>query len=1857
MRGRARGRVDGRQTRTARATLSYGHGRSRGRSKLWSYRTEEQRRVQGWKPSNEGTYNRGLYNQTTPYFFTNFPEEWSYAEMWMTFRKFGRVLDIYSPSRRSKKGQRFGFVRFLEVQNTKELERRLDQLWVGNFKLRVNIPRFRNEDRNREVEHRKKPREEPRAVPKKQNRTYAEVVKGQYGMEVGGDAEAKQKNSGSRSHGRVIRGSNTRTDLRNRGKTRVWKEKGQGEQWPGMEYNVKEEEYSWLEGCFVGKVHSVEMVRNLQEKFYMEGYFSCRIRAMGGKMVLLDCEDKEELKDLVEMASDWLAQWFEEVSPWTPEKVASERFVWIRCQGVPLNVWKSEFFADMSGTWGKFICVDDSTSQKRRFDIGRFLISTPIMETISVKRSIRINGSLYNIKFTEEEFTNGFFSLKQDFLPTFHSDSEDQESWMMESEEEEWGCEGAQEARGDYGRGKEAEVEDDDVASCWEESNGKILAQAVRGSEMTVDRVSDTLQKIQTEMEGEGKAERDLSGGKRGRFENSVGPMNEEEFLLGLLEHSRRGSKEESNKNEKVPGEEGTNNVEKAQSSTWNKAQNSLDKGDAGSQRESGSVNISNGVHEISGKGYEREDDRLVEWIEGKAEGIPKKSKRRIRSCSSVYLKEGFPHQFRQERRDRRGRRRGLVENRAQPGFVASPRGEIAGGSIGDSCIQNCNRAIKKQLKKELAKEIWEIAKQLGAVAENEEEIIQRIDELECRDNRAQANREKIVSEPRVEETKLEKIDRYMCSRIWGSVEFDWCFKPSNGMSGGLLCVWDAKVFKKREILEGNNFIGVYGVWGKEETPVYILNIYSPCTLAGKRGLWEELQCLIKNRRGRWCLGGDFNATRSTGERQGSREMTTEMREFNCFIHEAELIDLPLVGRKFTWYNSNGLQMSRIDRFLLSNEWVLKWKDVKQMGLRRTVSDHCPILLKNEKVDWGPKPFKFFNAWIDQPGCIGTIRKAWKSCEVNGGYGFRLKERLKFTKKALKVWSGSSMTTIEKNIMEAEVEIEELDKKGENSLLTHSDIERRRGCFIDLWNNLKIKESMWQQKSRKMWLKEGDANTKFFHRSVNGRRRRNEICSILVNGKQLTGVTEIKEGVAEYFKNIFTEEVWQRPKLDGIGFKQISQADNELLVAPFSEEEVRKVIWECDSSKAPGPDGFNFGFLKSMWEDIKTEVIGFVKEFQEQGRLERGSNASFIVLIPKTENPQRIEEYRTISLIGVMYKVIAKLLASRLCKVLHKIIGEQQMAFIKGRQLVDGVVIANEVIDEAKRRRKKSFMFKVDFEKAYDKVCWNFIDYMLDRMAFSATWKRWIQECLKSSMVSILINGSPTRQFPVTKGIRQGDPLSPFLFLIVAEGLNGLMKAAVDKELYKGVEIGKDAVTVTHLQFADDTIFFGEASEQNVRTIKCILRTFELAAGLKINFGKCQLMGIGVDDDWRNKMAYRLGCKEGEFPFKYLGIPIGGSHRRLKMWQPLLDSVRKKLSSWKGRYLSQGGRITLINSVLSSLPVFLMSVYLIPKGTLNLIDQIRRNFLWGGEGAERKINWVKWDMICKDKEYGGLGVKDLKKFNLALMGKWWGRLATEEEGLWKRVIKGKYGGGGGHWQTWVRNGIEGGSLWWRDVQRLNNVERDNIGWLAEGFRLKMGEGREVSFWWDEWCGGSCLANLFPRLYLISSDKEKKCCQMGRELNGTWEWKLNWRRRLMEWEEELAHKLSKMIEEVKIQPRITDKWEWVHKSDGKYSSSSAYSLLTKAQQTTKEKCFKRIWNHNIPTKIAAFNWRVVLDKIPTKKNLLKRGIDSVRDDVKCRLCEEEDEDSAHLFLRCKVAKWIWKECAKWWGISIRLEADC
>ena len=185
-----------------------------------------------------------------------------------------------------------------------------------------------------------------------------------------------------------------------------------------------------------------------------------------------------------------------------------------------------------------------------------------------------------------------------------------------------------------------------------------------------------------------------------------------------------------------------------------------------------------------------------------------------------------------------------------------------------------------------------------------------------------------------------------------------------------------------------------------------------------------------------------------------------------------------------------------------------------------------------------------------------------------------------------------------------------------------------------------------------------------------------------------------------------------------------------------------------------------------------------------------------------------MDEYRPVSLIGCMYKIVAKLLANRLKKIVPLIIDERQSTFIEGRHLLQSTLIENEVVEEAKISQKPCLVFKVDYEKAYDSVSWDFLVYMLRRLGFCAKWIQWIVGCLKSTSISVLVNGSPSTEFSPQRGLRQGDPLAPFLFNIVGEALNELVRKAVKRNLFWGFSMGANSVDISILQYADDTIFF-----------------------------------------------------------------------------------------------------------------------------------------------------------------------------------------------------------------------------------------------------------------------------------------------------------------------------------------------------------------------------------------------------------------------------------------------------------------
>ncbi|KAK2423798.1 hypothetical protein QL285_034226 [Trifolium repens] len=508
-----------------------------------------------------------------------------------------------------------------------------------------------------------------------------------------------------------------------------------------------------------------------------------------------------------------------------------------------------------------------------------------------------------------------------------------------------------------------------------------------------------------------------------------------------------------------------------------------------------------------------------------------------------------------------------------------------------------------------------------------------------------------------LQETKLEVISESLCFSLWGSQDCDWAYLPTEGRSGGILSIWSKSNNSLVFSFIGDGFVGVCLEWGTPKTICIIVNVYSKCDIGSKRNLWHKLiSCKRGLGDGRWCIVGDFNAVTCMEERVGSvltdgRTTTTEVREFRNFVEELELVDLPLLGRRFTWYHASGKTMSRIDRMLISDEWVLKWGLVTLWVLPRDVSDHCPLVLNYSQDDWGPKPFRFNNYWLEHKKFKEVVEACWENTKVEGWMGFVLKEKLKTLKFTIREWHKKEYGGMEARIEGLVGEIKELDMKGEVVGLANEEVESRKKKFVSLWSLLKSKEASIFQRSRLKWLKEGDTNSKFFHGSVKQRAKLNSLLAIQVEDRWLESPNLIKEAVSSYFTNHFSSVHLTRPNLDGVVFPRLSDEENALLISPFSLEEIEEVVRCSDGNKCPGPDGFNFAFLKKFWGMLKGDFRIMFDQFHGNSCLPKSLLSYFVTLIPKVSSPSSIPDFRPISLLGCLYKIIAKVLAKRLALV------------------------------------------------------------------------------------------------------------------------------------------------------------------------------------------------------------------------------------------------------------------------------------------------------------------------------------------------------------------------------------------------------------------------------------------------------------------------------------------------------------------------------------------------------------------------------------------------------------------------------
>ncbi|GJR95795.1 RNA-directed DNA polymerase, eukaryota [Tanacetum coccineum] len=540
-------------------------------------------------------------------------------------------------------------------------------------------------------------------------------------------------------------------------------------------------------------------------------------------------------------------------------------------------------------------------------------------------------------------------------------------------------------------------------------------------------------------------------------------------------------------------------------------------------------------------------------------------------------------------------------------------------------------------------------------------------------------------------------------------------------------------------------------------------------------------------------------------------------------------------------------KLSKLDRFLILEDVTIRLPDVRITALDRLWSDHNPILLYIDKIDFGLTLFKLYNSWLLRDGFFDIKNESFEvSVQEIGSWSTKIKDDYNdiSSNHDLKEVDHVSESNDEQPIDDFEIlqtKLNNMDEQAfDNELGTKGDKKDGENSYsIDspkkkAFKSFDLMESAaYYGEVRRFWGLDEKCGV-----------LEEAKCALVIWFRPCLILKIAREGVRMMFTFINGGDFAVSSIAQVVGgdslfeccSEDIPQGTRHCSISKLYLEEIKEAVWDCGSSKAPGPDGYSFAFVKKYWGTIQKDLYDFVNLFFASCVMPNGANSLFFTLIPKVNNPTLITDFRPISLIGIHYKIIAKILANRLSKVIDKIVSKEQSAFIAGRQILDGPVILSEIIE-----------------------CFG----------FGNKWCSWIKACLNSSRASILINGSPTFEFSIKRGLKRGDPLSPFLFILVIEGLHNAFEEAVGNGLITG----------------DIDIFIR------------VLHVFYLASGLKINIHKSNIYGIGVNKDEVLSMASNAGCIASDIPFNYLGYPIGSNMKiYLLAGRRLVDRVHMRLN-------------------------------------------------------------------------------------------------------------------------------------------------------------------------------------------------------------------------------------------------------------------------------------------------------------------------------------------------------------------------
>ncbi|KAL2924062.1 hypothetical protein RDABS01_015553, partial [Bienertia sinuspersici] len=1059
------------------------------------------------------------------------------------------------------------------------------------------------------------------------------------------------------------------------------------------------------------------------------------------------------------------------------------------------------------------------------------------------------------------------------------------------------------------------------------------------------------------------------------------------------------------------------------------------------------------------------------------------------------------------------------------------------------------------------------------------------------------------------------RTSRRRTKRIIKDLPFDdFFYAEPMGFSGGLLLMWNTA--KVSFTPAGSDLHAIHGTVKVDSLsdPIFLSCIYASTKFRSRLATWDELCLVASYVNSPWLVMGDFNEVVSQNEKFGGRPVKLNRSSaFSDCLNDCGLIDLEFSGNKFTWTNKRKKRpiMERLDRVVANASFLQTFPNCSVKHLLRLNSDHCPLLttcIPAQSSSEFKKSFKLELAWYSDLSFVPLVENAWDRASND------ILSNLTSLKACIEPWVES---TFKKNLT------------AKNKLLSRLAGAQRAlendpsNCFLwdlefqlnhDLQIFLDQEEAFWKLRARDSWLQGGDRNTKFFQSSVLLTRKRNKILYLKDEvGNEFFDKVDISNHASSFFLKLFTTE------------KSFSLSPSTSYAASLfvshrpSFGEIRDAVFSMGPYKAPGEDGFHNFFYQKHWSVVQNEVCHLVWDVFASCRVPPAINKTIISLIPKVDHPESLKHYRPISLCNSTYKIVSKILVQRIRPLLQNIISPNQNSFLPGRGTEVNYIVASEALHSTriKKGRKSFFALKVDLEKAYDRLEWDFIRECLRSHEFDPKSIELIMSCITTTETSVLINGEPTQSFHPTRGIRQGDPLSPYIFILCMEALTRLINDECDAGNWVPISIGRGKVKLSHLLFADDLVLFGDTSDSTLDAVIKVLNIFHSQAGQKVNNSKSKLYfskntPLSVKDDFTQALEVDESSDLGT----YLGYPLTDRRPTKAQLEPIISRIQKKLALWKSAHLSKAGRTVLISSTLSAIPIYSMQCLALPVSCLDRIEKIMRDFFWGSSDAKRRLHLVGWEKICSPVDKGGLGLRDQKIFNKIFMAKLCWKMHSSHN-LAANVIRSKYCTGP------IPTPFPRGSHIWQDMGKGWDVFQSKSRWC-------LGSGESILFWHDTWLGLGPL-----RRYIqgpLSVEEDNRCVS---SLIHDLAWNLS------TLTIQLPPSIIQSILAVQIPSLGQDELVCPFARGPFFDSNLLYSYLWNENKPHQPIAPSFDWDcirsGPFPPKVKTFLWQIVWNSIPCNATLASRGIST---SAMCPFCPNIPETWIHVLRDCPRARECW-----------------